>query len=286
MALNIKKLSYALGASIEGLDLREPLRDDTLTQLKAAWLEHQVLVLRGQDITPEQQIAFTARFGEIEPYPLPDYQLPGYPEIFYVNQQPLVPGKKSAVPSRNWHSDLSFTDRPATGSILRSVKLPDLGGTTAFANQYMAWERLSPQFQKFIEGLKAIHAIFQKTGNVRDLDQGHVQDLKKSNPKVAHPLVRVHAETGRKALFLSETLTTEIVGMSQAESDAILAYLFRHQTRMEYTYRHTWKLHDMVMWDNRCVLHMAVADNPFTQPRELHRTTLRGERCGEILEHA
>ena len=281
MTIEVRPLSYALGAEVRGVDLRQPLGGDAVAAIRRAWLDHLVLVFPGQDITPEQQIRFSRYLGIVEDYPLAHYRLPGHPEIFLLTNQPVTGAtSQTRDAGRHWHSDLSFTGKPAMGSLLRCVQIPDIGGTTAFANQYLAYERLSPAFRALIDPLHAVHELFSKAPNLQDLDQGQVRDMKKANPRIAQPVVRTHSETGRKALFVSEALATDIVGMTRAESDAILNFLFRHQTRIEFTYRHNWRPHDIVMWDNRCTLHLAVPDNDHHQPRVMYRTTLTGEPCG------
>ena len=237
-----------------------------------------------QQVTPEQQLRFSACFAPLEEYPLVHYRLPGYPEIFLLSNRDSG-GKPSETrnAARHWHSDLSFTNKPAMGSILRCIDVPDVGGTTMWANQTMAYERLSPLFQNAIDPLTAVHELFSKTRDLKNLDQGKVRDMKKANPRVAQPVVRRHDETGRKALYVSVAVTTEIVGMEREESDAILNFLFAHQTQPQFTYRHVWRPHDIVMWDNRCTLHQAVADNDHQQARIMHRTSLVGAPCGELL---
>ena len=287
MGIEVHRLSYALGAEVRGIDLRQQQDADTIASVRRAWLEHQVLVFPGQDITPEQQLRFSACFAPLEEYPLVHYRLPGYPEIFLLSNRDSG-GRPSETrnAARHWHSDLSFTNKPAMGSILRCVEIPDLGGTTMWANQTMAYERLSSAFQHVIDPLMAVHELFSKTRDLKNLDQGKVRDMKMANPRVAQPMVRRHDETGRKALYVSVAVTTEIVGMEQEESDAILNFLFAHQTQPHFTYRHVWRPNDIVMWDNRCTLHQAVADNDHQQARSMHRTSLVGLPCGEILPEA
>lgn len=284
MVIQVRRLSYALGAEVTGVDLREPLEADTVENIRRAWLENQVLVFPGQDVTPEQQLRFSAYFATLEEYPLVHYRLPGYPEIFLLSNRDSG-GRPSETrnAARHWHSDLSFTDKPAMGSILRCIHIPDVGGTTMWANQTMAYDYLSTTFQNLIEPLTAVHELFSKTKDLKNLDQGKVRDMKKANPRVAQPVVRVHDETGRKALYVSVAVTTEIVGMQQEESDAILEFLFAHQTQPQFTYRHVWRPNDIVMWDNRCTLHQAVADNDHGQARIMHRTSLVGIPCGQIM---
>lgn len=151
MGMEVRRLSYAVGAEVRGIDLREPLDTDMVANIRRAWLEHQVLVFPGQDMTPEQQLGFSACFATLEEYPLVHYRLPGYPEIFLLSNRDSG-GKPSETrnAARHWHSDLSFTNKPAMGSILRCIHVPDVGGTTMWANQTMAYERLSPTFQKLL----------------------------------------------------------------------------------------------------------------------------------------
>jgi taurine dioxygenase len=282
--MHVRRLSYGLAAEITGIDLRQPLDDTTVRAVRQAWLDNNVLVLPNQDITPEQQIRFSRYLGPVEDYPLTHYRLKGHPEIFLLTNQPIE-GKPSETRNagRHWHSDLSFTAKPALGSILRCIEIPDVGGTTLFANQYLAYDTLSPKFQALLDDLWAVHELFSKTKDLKNLDQGQVRDLKKQNPRIAQPVVRVHPETGRKALYVSVAVTTQIVGMNPEESDAILEFLFAHQTQSHFTYRHTWRPHDIVMWDNRCTLHMAVPDHNHSQPRVMYRTTISGTPSGQVL---
>ena len=285
MALEFQRLTYALGARVQGLDLTQPLDTDTVAKIRQAWLEHQVLVFPDANITPEHQLQFSAYFAPLEDYPLVHYRLPGYPKIFLLSNRDHQ-GRPSETrnAARHWHSDLSFTSKPAMGSILKSIEIPNVGGTTVWANQTMAYDTLSESFKRLIDPLTAVHELFSKTRDLKNLDQGQIRDMKKANPRVVQPVVRVHDETGRKALYVSVAVTTQIVGMSQDESDAILNFLFNHQTQYQLTYRHSWKPNEMVMWDNRCTLHMAVADNDHEQARIMHRTTLVGQPCGEVLQ--
>jgi taurine dioxygenase len=217
-------------------------------------------------------------------YLLAHYRLPGHPEIFLLSNRG-DDGKPSETRNagRHWHSDLSFTAQPALGSILRCHQIPDVGGTTLFANQYLAYDTLSEKFRAMIDDLWAVHELFSKTKDLKNLDQGQVRDMKKANPRVAQPVVRVHPETGRKALYVSVAVTTRILGLNEDESDAILDFLFAHQTQAHFTHRHYWRPHDIVMWDNRCTLHMAVPDNDHSQARIMHRTSISGSPCGRIL---
>jgi taurine dioxygenase len=282
MAIEVIPLTTAIGAEIRGVDARRPLEPHTVAEIRAAWLRHQVLLFRDQDVTPDQHLRFSRYFGSCDEYPLVHYRLVEHPEIFLLSNEPGPDGRPSETrnAARHWHSDLSFTGRPSTGALLRCLRAPRVGGSTMWANQALAWERLSPAFRELLAPLWAVHELFSKTKNLRDLDQGQIRDMKRANPRVEQPVVRVHAETGRPALYVSEAVTTHIVGMAQDESDALLGLLFRHQVRPEFTMRHQWRPHDIVMWDNRCTLHQAVADHDHEESRVLHRTTLTGEPCG------
>ncbi|MEM6727671.1 MAG: TauD/TfdA family dioxygenase [Pseudomonadota bacterium] len=285
MKLEIEPLSYGVGAEIKNVDLSEPLSADLAAAIKKAWNDHHVILLRGQDITPQQHLAFTQALGPTEPYPLFHYRHPDVPEIFLLSN--MKTGEKrseTADAGRAWHADLSYTTNPAVGSILRCLKTPDVGGNTMFANQHMAFDRLSPAYQKMIDGMEAVHQLFAKTKNLDKLNQKEVADLKAAYPPVVQPMVRTHPENGRKALYVSWANTIRIMGMTEEESRGILEYLFEHQVTVEFTYRHAWKPNDILMWDNRSVLHMAVADNDHVQDRLMHRTTVIGDKSGRLLE--
>lgn len=285
MSIEVIPLTTAIGAEIRGVDMRQPQSAQTVAEIRAAWMRHQVLLFRDQDITPEQQIRFSRYFGLVEEYPLVHYRLEGHPEIFLLSNEPDKDGKPSETrnAARHWHSDLSFTGKPSTGSLLRCIKAPRVGGSTMWANQTLAYETLSPAFRALLQPLWAIHELFSKTKDLKNLDQGKVRDMKRANPRIAQPVIRVHAETGKPALYVSEAVTTQIVGMLKDESDAILEFLFRHQVRPEYTMRHQWRPFDLVMWDNRCTLHQAVADHNHEESRVLHRTTLSGDPFGQVV---
>lgn len=285
MTIDVHPLSYGLGAEIRGMDLRRPLDADTVGAIRRAWLAYGVLLFRDQDVSPEDHIRFSRYFGPVEDYPLVHYRHPDHPEIFLLSNRDAE-GRPAQTRNagRHWHSDLSFTARPALGSVLRCLRIPDVGGDTMFANQYLAYETLSPAFRAFIDPLEAVHELFSKTKDLKNLDQGQIRDMKKANPRIVQPVVRVHPETGRKALYVSIAVTTNIVGLSEEESDAILGVLFAHQTQVQFTYRHRWRPNDILMWDNRCTLHMAVPDNDHRQVRLMHRTSISGTPCGRVLD--
>ncbi len=282
--VKVTKLGYAAGAKVTGVDLGRPLSDAERQAVLDAWHQHLVLVFPGQALTPPQLIGFTSQIGEVERNEnVPYYRHPEYPEVLLVSNKP-VNGKPSQTRNtgRNWHSDLSYTDRPAKGSVLMCQEKPEVGGDTMFANMYMAYETLSPVMQRFIDGLEAVHDITLIKGFSRR-DPKQVEEMKRLNPPIAHPVVRVHPETGKKMLFISERVRN-FVGMTEEESQPILGFLNRHATAPEFVYRHNWNVNDVVMWDNRCTLHIALANFDQTQHRHMLRCSMLGEKSGYLVD--
>jgi len=280
-AFTVRPLAAALGAEVFGLDLSAPLSDEDFARLHQAHLDHHLLIFRDMRITPTQQVAFSRRFGPLQIHVLRQFQLRSDPEILIIsnikeNGQPIGLGDAGHF----WHSDLSYKEVPSLGSMLHAQELPQDGGDTLFANQHTAWESLPKALQDKIAHLTAEHSYLAKYAELQrrnpwrpNLTQAQIDEVK----PVVQPVVRVHPETGRRALFVSEHFTTRIVGMPQHESDALLAELFDYSTRPEHVYRHQWQPRDMVFWDNRSLMHLA-AGCPEDQRRLLHRTTIEGDR--------
>jgi taurine dioxygenase len=277
----IRPVQGALGAEVLGLDLGRPLSADDFAVLHRAHLDHHLLIFRDMHITPTQQVEFSRRFGPLQIHVLRQFQLPTDPEILIIsnikeNNQPIGLGDAGHF----WHSDLSYKEIPSLGSMLHAQELPKEGGDTLFANQHTAWETLPQQLKDKVAHLTAEHSYLAKYAELQrrnpwrpNLTQAQIDEVK----PVVQPVVRVHPETGRRALFVSEHSTTKIVGVPQDESDALLAELFDYSTRPEHVYRHQWQPHDMVFWDNRSLMHLA-AGCPEDQRRKLYRTTIEGDR--------
>jgi taurine dioxygenase len=281
--LAIRPLGFALGAEVTGIDLRQPLNDLARRELLEAWHRNLVLVFPGQDLSAEQQIAFSRNFGELEhnesqPY----YRDPGHPEILLVTNRPIG-GKPSETRNtgRNWHADLTYTTRPAKGSLLLCKEKPPVGGDTMWANLYLAYETLSAPLREFLDRLEAIHDVSLVKG-LEKRDPEKVADLMRRNPPVAHAVVKIHPDTGRKSLFLGQRIRG-FVGMTEEESAPILAFLNQHATSPEFVYRHRWSVNDLVMWDNRCTLHVALPDFDQTKSRHMTRTSLLGDVTGRVI---
>lgn len=276
----VRAFDAPLGAEVVGLDLSRPLDGRDFARIHQAHLDHHVLVFRDQQITPAQQVEFSARFGPLQIHVLKQFQLAGTPEILIVSNikeagEPIGLGDAGHF----WHSDLSYVEKPSLGSMLHAQELPTEGGDTLFANQHLAYDALPHALKKTIAPLKAEHTYLARYEELRarspwrpKLSDEQIEQVK---PQV-HPVVRTHPETGRKALFVSEHFTTRIVGLPEDESRALLDELFALSTRAAYVYRHVWASHDMVFWDNRSVMHLA-AGTPEHLRRKLYRTTIEGD---------
>jgi taurine dioxygenase len=272
----VRQLGFALGGEVTGIDLRKPLNDLARREILDAWHRHLVLVFPGQDLSAAEQIAFSRNFGELEDNEsLPYYRDPGHKEILLVTNKPIG-GKPSETRNtgRNWHADLTYTPRPAKGSLLLCKEKPAVGGDTMWANLYLAYETLSAPLRDFLDKLEAIHD-FSLVKGIEKRDPEKVAELRRLNPPVAHAVVKTHPETGRKSLFLGQRIRG-FVGMTEEESAPLLDYLFRHQTRPEFTCRFRWRPGSLAFWDNRCAQHNAINDYAGHR-RLLHRITLAGD---------
>ena len=278
--LLIRPFDAPCGAEVVGLDLARPLADADFARIRRAHLDHHVLVFRDMAITPEQQVAFSRRFGPLQRHVLNNFALPGHPEVLVIsnikeNGQPIGLGDAGAY----WHSDLSYLPRPSLGSMLHAQELPAEGGDTLFANQHRAWDALPASLRGTVAGRRAEHWYLCKYAQLQrrnpwrpDLTQAQIDAV----PPVAQPIVRTHPETGRRALFVSEHFTTRVLDMPEDESRALLDELFAHTTRDEFVYRHRWQSGDMVFWDNRSLMHLA-GGTPDHLRRRLNRTTIEGD---------
>jgi len=287
MTMTIRKLSNALGAEVTGVDLAR-LSNEEFAHIEQAWREHLLLVFRGQKLDHPQYIAFGRRFGELERYlhGNKDYTHPDYPEVYFLTNHE-VNGKPSETQDvgREWHTDQSYTVRPLKATMLYCREIPEHGGDTIFTNMYRAYERLSPRLREVLEGLDAVHDFCKRLEKLSGyLDAEKIAARRAKAPPVAHPVVRVHPETGRKALFVSEAVTTHFVGMTREESAGLLDFLFQHSVQPEITYRNRWRVDDVAIWDNRCTLHFALKDFEHTSPRHMVRMAVLGTPLGRVLQ--
>jgi taurine dioxygenase len=285
MALSIKPLSDALGAEISGVDLSKPIDEGTFSEILDAFHQYQLLRFPEQTLTPEAQIAFSRRLGDLEIHVCEQYLLPGHPEILVLSNELKEDGTRVSIADggSGWHSDLSYMERPSLGSLLYAVQTPEKGGDTEWANMYAAYRTLPEETKKRIEGLKAIHQFDQRSNprlpdpDLRYRDE-HSDELRALTPDVKHPIVRTHPVTGRKALFVSLRFTIGIADMDEKEGAALLDELLAHQENPDFAYRHQWQAGDLMMWDNRCTNHRACGEVvQLPNVRRLHRATLLGD---------
>jgi len=281
MSLEIGRLSYPLGAEITGVDISKPLDEQIRRRIHAAFLEHSVLLFRGQSLTREQHIEFGRQFGEVDSQDeVPKYKHPDYPQILVHKSNPNgQPADK--YPGKIWHSDHCYRLIPAMATLLRGIDVPRVGGDTMFANMYLAYEALSEGMKKLLEGLHGVH--YGGKARVDTSTPERAAQTSQIAPPVAQPLVRVHPETGRKTLFVGEKCK-EIEGLNSDESLLLLRYLCQLAARPQFVYRHRWQKNDLLMWDNRCTNHIALNDYDPTQIRHMEKTTLRGTPSGYVFE--
>ena len=275
--LDIEPVAGALGAEVRGVDLASDLTPDLVAAIRSAFVEHQVLFFRDQQLDAEQQMAFGRSFGELDEHPFV-HGTDHHPEVLEIITMP----DDVVNFGGGWHTDVTFMERPPMGSILRPVVLPPHGGDTNWADSQLAYESLSAPVRRMIDGLTAMHDgnrefgyyLAQKRGG-----KGNVWDGAEVTAlvPVEHPVVRVHPETGRKGLFVNPGFTSHIVGVSEAESRGILDLLYAHLTKPEHIVRHRWRLGDLVLWDNRALLHVAHTDYDPSEGRILHRMCLEGD---------
>lgn len=268
----VEPIAGALGAEISGLDLAQPLTDDTILALRRVWLDHLVVFVRDQNLSPAQFLALGRRFGEVIEYPFVK-GLPDYPEIIPVLKLEHERVNFGGV----WHSDTAYLDVPPMASMLLAREIPPHGGDTLFANMYLAYETLSDGLKAMLEGLTAINSSAKADASRtrEDRMKDSAREVKKDYV-AAHPVVRRHPETGRRALYVNVAHTVRFDGMTEEESAPLLEYLFRHQTRPEFTCRFRWRPGSLAFWDNRCAQHNAINDYAGHR-RLLHRITLAGD---------
>ena len=257
--LDVRRQAGALGALITGVDLSRPVGDDTFNAIQDAFHEHMVVCIRGQAaMTPEDQLAFAARWGEISIHPYVP-SIDGYPGIMRIYDPNPV--------TVTWHADTTHAARPPALTLLLARVLPPYGGDTMFANAALAYDHLSDGLRSSLDGMRAVHQGTELAASA-GLDQQAVT--------TTHPVVRTHPVTGRRALFVNGNYTSHFEGWTPDESAPFLAYLYAQIARPELTYRHRWEVGDLIIWDNRCTQHAVVGDTGGAE-RTLHRVTIAGD---------
>ena len=273
--VKVTKLAPAMGAEITGINLASnDFSDNIIGEIRAVWLEHNVIVLRDQNLTPQQQLKLARAFGEPAIYPFLE-GVEDIPEITAVLKREHETVNFGGV----WHTDTSYQDKPPMATMLQAIELPPIGGDTLFANQELAYDQLSDGLKATLADLRVVCAANKakvaatRTARIEESGKGiDVNEL-----AAIHPVVRTHPETGRKSLYLSPGHATSFEGWTEEESAGLLDYLFQHQIAPEFQCRLAWGVGDIAIWDNRSTLHYPLNDY-HGHRRLLHRITLKGDK--------
>lgn len=281
--MRVVPLNAPIGAEIRGVDLFRPLDAAIMQHIESAYDRYSVLVFRDQQLIPEQQIRFSRHFGPLEIHVLKPYLLPGHPEVLVVSNIKDDEDRFIGLPDagQTWHTDTSYRERPSRGSVLYAVEIPrgDDGqplGDTLFAGTAPAYEGLSQEMKSLLDGKKAIHSYGQRKRIAGSQRAKLTREQLNQTPDVAHPVVRTHPKTGRKALYVFEGECVGIEGMPERQALDLITELTEHCIQPKYIYRHVWRKGDVVMWDNAATLHLATRDYELPQRRLLYRTTIEG----------
>lgn len=285
MTIEIVRTGAALGAEIRGLDLRRDLDAEAVETIRRAWWEHLVLSIRDQDISDADLVRFSAYFGKLRPAPLGEARMrgrsrspDGYPEVAIISNviKDGLPigslGNAEAV----WHTDMSYIEEPIMGAILYALEVPRSGGDTGFANMYLACETLPDELRSALDGRVCLHDGSLNSAGFLRRGYEEVTDVTRT-PGARHPLFRTHPETGRPVLFLGRRRNAYVPGLAVEESEALLDAVWSHATQSAFTWHHRWRAGDLLMWDNRAVLHRRDAFDD-GERRVMHRTQIEGDR--------
>lgn len=266
---SVKKISPHIGALISGIDLTKDVSREICHQLKEVLLEAKVLFFRDQDISLEQHLAFARQFGELEVHPFaPTHK--DHPEVLVISHSKESRGKENF-----WHSDVTWRKEPSLGSILRAKKVPETGGDTLFSDMYAAYDNLSDEIKKKVEGRVAVHDFGRVFG--RKLSPEKQQEMREKYPLSEHPIIRTHPETGRKAIYVNTAFTDSIKDMDKTESDTLLAHLYSQASIPEHQCRFQWQPNSIAFWDNRACQHYAASDY-WPEERVMERVTIVGDK--------
>jgi taurine dioxygenase len=281
MPIPVRKCDAALGAEIV-FDLSQPVDDASFAEIEPLFHDHIVVFFRDQRLSQERHVAFSRRFGELEIHIVKKYLLPDYPEILLISNIRNENGEHIGLADAGftWHTDTSYRQRPSRCSLLYAKEVPQRDGKplgdTVFANTVAAYEALPEAMKRRLAGLKAIHRYSSR----RRVDNSPRPKLSAAQlaetPDIAHPIVRTHPYTGRKALYVTAGECVSIEGMPEDEALGLIDELDAHCVRPEFCYRHRWQVGDLVMWDNASAMHLAICDYALPERRLMHRTTVIG----------
>lgn len=281
MPIQVISSGAALGAEIV-VDLSRPLDDATFKQVEDAFHDNIVVCFRGQRLTNEQHVAFSRRFGELEIHIVRKYVLPDTPEILLVSNLRNEQGEHIGLADAGftWHSDVSYRKRPSRCSLLYAIEIPQADGVTlgntVFCNTIRAYEALPQSMKDWLKGKKAVHRYSERMRVANSPRPKLTAAQLAEVPDIAHPIVRTHPFTGRKALYVTKGECIGIEGVPEAEGRAVIEELHEHCIKEEFQYRHKWRVGDLLMWDNATAMHLAICDYALPQRRLMHRTTVIG----------
>jgi taurine dioxygenase len=277
--LCVRPTGAALGAEVQGVDLRA-LDDCGFAAIHRTWLDHQVLLLRDQALADDDLIAVSRRFGDLDEAPVQETGqrfVEGHPEIYVISnvvQDGVAIGSLGAGEAV-WHTDMSYLPNPPKASALYALEVPPSGGDTSFCSMYAAWDALPEPLRRRVDGVRVKHDGTYNSGGYTRQGVAPTDDPRTS-PGALHPLVYVHPETGRRALYLGRRRNAYIEGLPLEESNALLDEIWAWATRDAWTWRHQWRVGDFVLWDNRCTMHRRDSFDPATR-RVMHRTQIRAD---------
>ena len=283
MSLSVERINDTFVGEVDVVNLSDDHSDGEIGDIRSALMKHGILVFRGQNMSNQQHVRFSQKFGPSEIHTVKQYLLEGFPEIIALANR----GDKGTKPIANggayWHSDITYKVRPPMGSILYALEIPPEGGDTLYCDMAGAYEALSDEMKDRIDGLKAVHSYLPRFMTSRKMDEGFQKDAfvlseeqKAELAEVVHPIVRTHPENGRKALFINEGFTVRVEDMDENDGKALLSELNAHATSDRFIYAHKWSVGDVVFWDNRVTMHKATEyDSQYA--RRMHRTTVQGD---------
>lgn len=274
--MEIRPTTDHTGAEVLGIDLARPVGPEDRAALNRAFVEHSVLVVRGQSLGPQQVLDAVKLFGDVFQQHNTRFAIPECPQIHYLSNQDSFPDGRRYIPGEGWHTDHSNDTRPPKATVLHAVTLPSSGGDTQFANMAAAYAALPDTTKKRIADLTAIH-VYQSSHSARKLMALPDAAKERVPNAVLHPVVRSHPENGRKSIYINPIRIEGILGMDHKEALPLLHELLVHATAEQFQYRHRWQPGDLVMWDNRCLLHKANGDYGMAQTRYLYRVMLQGD---------
>lgn len=283
MSLSVERINDTFVGEVDGVNLSDDHSDGEIGDIRSALMKHGILVFHGQNMSNQQHVRFSQKFGPSEIHTVKQYLLEGFPEIIALANR----GDKGTKPIANggayWHSDITYKVRPPMGSILYALEIPPEGGDTLYCDMAGAYDALSDEMKDRIDGLKAVHSYLPRFMASRKMDKGFQKDgfvlseeQKAELAEVVHPIVRTHPENGRKALFINEGFTVRVEDMDENDGKALLSELSAHATSDRFIYAHKWSVGDVVFWDNRVTMHKATEyDSQYA--RRMHRTTVQGD---------